>query len=179
MKFQPPFPPQDTFPMALGHFIPFPTGKTTVSSTLRPPQSPPLPAPHTTSQGRACCLSFLARLWGMGLLCMSEPLKAQPSDVLIFVLTFPALGALAWLEKVIPSHRAGAEAVTLSGSPLLGFPWVCPTHLAPCSKFPSLFADSFLYSLCTLPTVSTDPLAQLTNPIPSLCFAYKLLRWKA
>lgn len=68
-------------------------------------------------------MSFLPRLWGMGLLCMSEPLKAQPSDVLIFVLTFPALGALAWLEKVIPSHRAGAEAVTLSQSPLLGFPY--------------------------------------------------------
>jgi len=42
---------------------------------------------------------------------MSEPLKAQPSDVLIFALTFPALGALAWLEKVILSHRAGAGAV--------------------------------------------------------------------
>lgn len=58
----------------------------------------------------------------MGLLCMSEPLKAQPSDVLIFLLTFPALGTLGWLEKVIPSHRDAAEDVTFSESPILGFP---------------------------------------------------------
>lgn len=112
--------------MALDHLTLFLTRKTVVPKM---PSFPcallnplPLPAPLTASQGRAHRLSFLPRLWGMGLLCMSEPLKAQPSDVLIFVLTFPALGALAWLEKVIPSHRARDKAVTLSKSPLLGFP---------------------------------------------------------
>lgn len=39
-------------------------------------------------------MSFLRRLWGMGLLGMSEPLKKQPSDVLISMLTFPGLKAL-------------------------------------------------------------------------------------
>lgn len=93
------FPPHHMFLMALDDLTLVLTRKIVVPKmpsfpcTLLNPL--PLPAPHTASQGRAHRLSFLPRLWGMGLLCMSEPLKAQPSDVLIFVLTFPALGALA------------------------------------------------------------------------------------
>lgn len=122
----------------------------------------------------------------MGLLCMSEPLKAQPSDVLIFMLTFPALSALAWLEKVIPSHRAGAEAVTLSESPLLGFPhasWGLPHAsytlrrvLLPFSSFFSPFPLHFPHGEHGSPSTASEH-SPIPLPFP-LCFAYKLLCWK-
>lgn len=82
-------------PAARCHLAQVPPGPRDAELPLCPPRPPSAPCP--TSPGRGCRLSFLRRLWGMGLLCMSEPLKEQPSDVLIFTLTFPALGALGCL----------------------------------------------------------------------------------
>lgn len=100
------------------------------------------------------------RLWGKGLLCMSEPLKEQPSDVLIFTLTFPALGALGCLQKVIPMrHGAADEAVTLSPSALI------PSVALPAALTPHPIAGSSLFSLTSPPQAR----APRMEPSPVLC----------
>lgn len=119
-------------------------------------------APHSPCPTEGLPPVLPRRLWGMGLLCMSEPLKEQPSDVLIFTLTFPALSALGCLQKVIPMrHGAAAEAVTLSQSALV------PCTALPAAFTPRPIAGPSLFALSFPPFSLRYPQAQVPSMKPS------------